>query len=152
MNKQARCHRRRWFCAALVVALVAVAIPVSYAFAGSGSKVTVPVQRYPGNCSYYPKNKVVGKATIERTKSNSLIVTYTLTGANPHDTYYVGVESDSPNPCYFVSIDYLAKIPTDGSGQGSKTFVMPGAGGFTDFWTYSYSNSGDYSRSAFAHV
>ena len=57
MNKQARSHRRRWFCAALVVALVAVAIPVSYAFAGSGSKVTVPVQRYPGQLQLLPQEQ-----------------------------------------------------------------------------------------------
>ena len=130
MNKQARSHRRRWLYGALVVALIAVAIPVSYAFAGTGSKVTVPVVKYPSDCNYYPKQKVVGSATFERMKSGEVTVTYTLTGGLPSTAYYWGIESDSPAPCtlYFQGRrgvlqgqDRLERpVPRDGRSARSR--------------------------------
>ena len=152
MNKQARSHRRRWLYGALVVALIAVAIPVSYAFAGTGSKVTVPVVKYPSSCNYYPKQKVVGSATFERMKSGEVTVTYTLTGGLPSTAYYWGIESDSPAPCTFISRGGVAyfKAKTDSSGQFRETVVVPEAVGKNDFWIYS--SSDEYYRSAVAHV
>jgi len=140
--------RRRSVYSALVVGLVALAIPISYALAGTGSRVTVPVQRYDGSCNpASAKKKVVGSATLERTKSGSVIVTYTVTGATPTGTYYVYLFSDTPVPCAYY---YYAKMKVDSSGNGSTKFEVPGLGGYTDFWVWA--SGGEYDRTPVVHI
>jgi hypothetical protein len=143
--------RRRSFYGVLVVALVASAIPISYALAGSTpSRVTVPVEKYDNSCDYLTGKKAIGKATIERTKSDSVKVTYTVNGAMPAGHYYIYLFTDSPISCNDIA--YAGQIKIDASGHGSKTFEVTGLKGYTDFWVYANSDVSESDRSAVAHV
>jgi hypothetical protein len=149
--------RRRALYGLLVVALVALAIPISYAVAGSNpSRVTVPVQKYDGSCDGYVAGRTaIGKATFERMKSGEVRVTYTLNGGLPSTTYFWGIESDSPDSCAFISRGGCCyfKNKTGPGGQFRETVVVPEAVGRNDFWIYSVNDAAtEYYRSAVARV
>ena len=154
MGGRIKWSRRRSFYGVLLVALVTLAIPISYALAGSTpSRVTVPVEKYDGSCNYFEGKKAIGKATFERTKSDSVKVTYTVNGAEPVGNYYIYLYSDSNPyyPCY--QITFIGQIKIDASGHGSKSFEVADLKGFTDFWVYAQSGNLDqFDRSAVAHV
>lgn len=117
--------------------------------------MTVPVESYNGSCNYLEGRKAIGKATFERTKSDSVNVTYTVTGALPAGNSYLYLLADhftgSPFGC--IEPGYGGKIKIDASGHGSKTFEITDLAGYTDFWVYASSdNPLQYDRSAIAHV
>jgi hypothetical protein len=151
MSGRRRLYRRRTVYGLFGVALVALAIPITYAVAGTGSKATVKLERYDDSCNYYTKKKDIGTATLERTKSNSIIGKLTVTGGIPTNGgyYYVYLYSDTPTPC--EQLDYVGKIKIGSDGHGEKSFEVTGLAGHTDFWVFAYSNE-EYDRTALAHI
>ena len=143
----------------LVLVIAALAIPVSYAFAAGASlsKVTVPVEKYDNGCSYLPKHKIVGSATLTHNKDGSITVAYEIRGATPGDTYYIYLYADTLNgaPVSCGLGTYYAKMKIDSGGDGNKTFTVPASdvSGYNDFWAYSYSNldSSNTQRSESVH-
>lgn len=150
--------KKAWF-GLIVLTLVALAIPVSFAFAAgaSQSKQTVPVERYDNGCNSAVGNKkAIGSATMEKTKSGSIIVHYEEGGATPGNTYYfyfyANTMGGSPVSC---GVGFTAgKIKADPNGHFSKTYTVPASdvSGFNDFWAYACDcSNGDFAHSQSVH-
>ena len=144
-------YRRRSFYGLLVVALVALAIPVSYSIAGTGSQVTVPIERNSDDCyTFHGDHKIVGSATFSRDKDGSVTVKWNLTGGTPTGNYWLYLYADSP---YCQYLGFFGKMKVDSDGHASKTFTTGPLNGWTDFWVYGYNDTtGLYDRSADAHI
>ena len=75
-------YRRRSFYSVLVVAFVALAIPISYAVAGGGGTVVSPVEKHNDDCGDSQGKKVIGTDTFKRS-GDTLYVTHKVSGADP---------------------------------------------------------------------
>ena len=131
--KDRKWYRRRSLYGLLVVALVALAIPI-YALAGASSaRQKVPVVKYGNTCSFTGVGETVGSATMEKDKAGNITVRYELRGAAPGG-YWLWFYADGCGIGF-----YAGKMKVDSSGQGSKTYVVPASetNGHTDFWAYS---------------
>jgi hypothetical protein len=150
-----RWYRRRPLLGVLAVALVALAVPISYAVAASkNSTQTVNVERYDNSCNYLSKVKSVGTATLEQNKGgNSVSGSIDLHGLGPSSYYYMYVYADtyqgtplSNCPTYW----YVGKTKVGSDGRVQKSFTITGTAGYNDFWFYAYSTT-ETDRSAPVH-
>jgi len=93
MSDRVSWYRRRRFYGVSIVVLIALALPVAYAIAGSGGQigpVTVPVERHNDDCGDSQGKKVIG--TIRFTRSgDTLSVAYRVYGADPGHTYEIDI-------------------------------------------------------------
>ena len=85
MKARIRWYRRRKFYGALTVALVALAVPVSLALAGSGGSVTVQVQRHNEDCGDDLGGRIIGKDTLRRS-GDTLYISHKVSGQIPAST------------------------------------------------------------------
>jgi hypothetical protein len=149
-------YRRRSFYGALLVALIAAAIPVSQTLASpSPSTVTVPIEKNNTDNCVYGAKKTIGKATFIRNKDGSLTVRYSLHGAAPTRTYNLRLFSDSPTDCFQVVAGDVGKFKVDASGDGSTTFVVQATdvSGYSDFWVLGDNiDANSQDRTDVAHV
>ena len=149
---KSKLYRRRTFYAAFAVALVGLAIPVSFALAGS-SAVKVPLMYNDNTCGITTKGKSDGTVTFSRDKSGTLTVTVDVKGGDPTNTYYLYLyyAADGLGSCSYW--DYFGKIKLDSGGNGHKVFQATGTNGYNDFVFYGYNNStGNYDDSQIAHL
>jgi hypothetical protein len=155
---QPKWYRRRALYAALVVGLLAAAIPVSQSLASATScTATVPIEKNNGDCDFTGTKKVIGEATITHNKDGSVSGKYSIHGASPTRGYFLFLIADSisgiPTPplCSFVTD--LGKFKVDASGDGGKTFTAKPDPRLGDFYVLGFnSDTGQFDRSAVAHV
>jgi hypothetical protein len=108
-----RWKKRKWYrhpatFAALVVVLVALAVPVSFALASGGSAVTVPLLHNTANCGLGSSNSAIGTVSLSRDKAGNLTVKVDIRGAEP----------STPTGCGCTTPARIAAIP---SGAPSAT-------------------------------
>ena len=155
---QPKWYRRRALYAALVVGLLAAAIPVSQSLASATKgTATVPIEKNNSSCVFTGTQKVIGKATITHNKDGSVSGKYSIHGASPTRGYFLVLIADSfdgiPNTNLCNLVTDLGKFKVDASGDGGKTFTVTGLSGYTDFWVEGYNNdTGLYDRTDVAHV
>jgi hypothetical protein len=118
MQQQMKWYRRRPFYSMLGVALVALAIPVSYAVAGGGGSVVSPVEKHNEDCGDSEGKKVIGTDTFKRS-GDTLYVTHKLSGADPGRHYYLYLYDAGTVGCDYIG--YLGNFKVDGNGSGSKS-------------------------------
>jgi len=150
MERKRKWYRRPGRFAALVVMLVALAVPVSFALAGSA--VTVPLHHNTLNCGLGSDNSAIGTVSFSRDKDGNLTVKADIRGAEPSTTYYMWLYYDGPNCGYpFWGTVGHTKIGAGGAATIAKTF--PGTKGYNDFWVwvYDYTN-GRVDESTVAHL
>ena len=133
---------RRAVYIAVAAAVVALAIPVSFALAGNGSVVTMPLQKNTYNCGSGSDHKAIGAITFSRNKAGDLTVSVSIHGAAPSNDYQMWLYYAGPN-CGYPYWDYIGKIKIDSSGNGGKTVTFSDTNGSNDFWVYAY----DYTNS-----
>jgi hypothetical protein len=93
---QRKRYRRRALYAALVVGLLAAAIPVSQSLASATQgTTTVPIEKNNSSCDFTGTQKVIGKATITHNKDGSVSGKYSIHGASPTRGYFLFLVSDS---------------------------------------------------------
>jgi hypothetical protein len=158
---QRKRYRRRALYAALVVGLVAAAIPVSQSLASATSTsgtATVPIEKNNGSCVFTGTQNVIGKATITHNKDGSVSGKYSIHGASPTRGYFLFLIADSfdgiPNTNLCNLVTDLGKFKVDAGGDGGKTFTAkqldPRLG---DFYVLGVnSDTGQFDRSDVAHV
>lgn len=156
---QPKWYRRRALYAALVVGLLAAAIPVSQSLASATKgTATVPIEKNNSSCVFTGTQKVIGKATITHNKDGSVSGKYSIHGASPTRGYFLVLIADSfdgiPNTNLCNLVTDLGKFKVDASGDGGKTFTAknldPRLG---DFWVLGVnSDTGQVDRSDVAHV
>jgi len=122
---------------ALTVAVVALAIPVSFALAGNGSVVTVPLQKNTYNCGLGSDHKAIGAITFSRNKAGDLTVSVSIHGAAPSNDYTLYLYYAGPD-CGYPFWGTIGKIKIDSSGNGSKTKTFTGTNGYNDFYVWTY--------------
>jgi len=115
MKGRIRRYRRGSFYALLAAALVALAVPVSFAGA-SRSMVTLQVEKYNFPCSDQGK-RVIGSDTFKQTK-NTLRVSHKLNGADPGKHYSLWLY-DAQNCA--MPIAYLGDFKVGDDGHGNRT-------------------------------
>jgi len=143
---------RRAVYIALAAAVVALAIPVSFAVAGNGSVVTLPLQKNTENCGSGSDHKANGTVTFSRNKAGDLTVSVSIHGAAPSNDYEMWLYYAGPN-CGYPLWDYIGKIKIDSSGNGGKTVTFPGTNGYNDFFVYAYDyTNGHPDESPVAHL
>jgi hypothetical protein len=113
-----------------MVALVALALPVSFAIAGSGNRVTSPVEKHNDDCGDSQGKKVIGTDTFTRS-GDTLSVKHKVSGADPGRHYYLYVYDAGTAGC--DEIGYLGNFKVDGSGSGSKSGSVDVSGTSGDF-------------------
>jgi Kre9/KNH-like N-terminal Ig-like domain len=146
-------YRGRPFYGASLVALVALAIPVSQTLASaSSSTAKVPIEHNTGGgCGDVANKKVIGAATFQRSKSGNVTITWKVHGADPTGSYALSLFANSPNDCQFITP--IGDIKIDASGQGTRTVTVSNMNGITDFFVSAFNaTSGDYDVSLIAHV
>jgi hypothetical protein len=148
-------RKRKWYrhpatFAALVVTLVALAVPVSFAL--GGSDVTVPLLHNTANCGSGSSNSAVGTVSFSRDKAGNLTVRVDIKGAEPSTEYWAWLYYDGPNCGYpFWGTVGHTKIGAGGGGTIVKTF--PDTKGYNDFWVYAYDyTNGINDESTVAHL
>jgi hypothetical protein len=151
MERKRKWYRRPATFAALAVMLVALAVPVSFALAGSA--VTVPLLHNTLNCGLGSDNSAIGAVSFSRDKDGNLTVKADIRGAEPSTTYYMWLFFDGPDCSYnmFWGTVGHTKIGSGGAATIARTF--PGTKGFNDFWVLAHdNNSGRYDETAVVHL
>jgi hypothetical protein len=138
MKDRIRWYRRRKFYGALMVALVALAVPVSLALAGSGGSVTVQVQRHNEDCGDDLGGKIIGKDTLRRS-GDTLYISHKVSGADPGKHYHLELW-DGASPGCFTFIADLGKFKVDSNGSGSKNATADVSGTAGVFLVCDYNN------------
>ena len=131
-------HRRRTLCGALIVALVALAVPVSLALAGSGGSVTVHVQRHNDDCGDDLGGKIIGTDTLRRS-GDTLYISHKVSGADPGKHYYLSLWDGTSSGCTTLIAD-LGKFKVDSNGSGSKNATADVSGTAGVFLVCDYNN------------
>jgi hypothetical protein len=114
---KARTRRRRTFFGLVVVALAALAIVVSQAFAGPGS-VTAPIQKHNGFCGADTGQKTIGSVTFTRIDKSTMRIVLQFTKGEPSTKYEVFLFDSDCNV-----LDELAFVKTSSTGTGKWTFT-----------------------------
>ena len=130
-------YRRRSFYSVLVVAFVALAIPISYAVAGGGGTVGSPVEKHNDDCGGSQGKKVIGTDTLKRS-GDTLYVTHKVSGADPGRHYYLYLYDAGTVGCDYIG--YLGNFKVDGSGHGSKSGSRDVSGTTGKFVVCDYNN------------
>jgi hypothetical protein len=142
MTKGGKSYRRQLFYAAPLIALVALAFPVSQSIASSRSNTaTAPVERHTFNCGYTGGRRAIGTAKFTRTKSDSLIVDFTVTGADPTGGYYLYLYSNSPYYC--DTFKFVGNFKVGSDGHAHKVVEVTGVAGYNDFFVAAYNATSD---------
>jgi hypothetical protein len=118
MRHRIRWNRRRTLYGALMVPLVALAVPVSLALAGSGGSVTVHVQRHNGDCGDDTGGKIIGTDRLRRS-GDTLYISHKVSGADPGKHYYLSLWDGTSSGCATLIAD-LGKFKVGSNGGGSK--------------------------------
>ena len=130
-------YRRRKFCGVVLVALCALALPVSFAIAGSGDRVTSPVEKHNDDCGSSQGKKVIGTDTFTRS-GDTLSVKHKVKGADPGRHYYLYLYDAGTAGCDYIG--YLGNFKVDGSGRGSKSGSRDVSGTTGQFVVCDYNN------------
>jgi hypothetical protein len=138
MKDRIRWYRRRKFYGALTVALIALAVPVSLALAGSGGSVTVQVQRHNEDCGDDLGGKIIGKDTLRRS-GDTLYISHKVSGADPGKHYYLSLWDGTSAGCTSLIAD-LGKFKVDSNGSGSKNATADVSGTAGVFLVCDYNN------------
>jgi hypothetical protein len=110
--------RRRWgFAGLLAVALVALAVGIAQALAGTGT-ATVPLQKNNFLCGKDIGTNTFGSVTFTRDDKTTLREHVRLTKATPSTKYTVQLFSGG---CHFRKT--LGSLKTDSSGRGEARFT-----------------------------
>lgn len=136
---------------ALFAALAALAAPVSLGLAGTGSSVTVPIQKHNNSCTWDGTHKNVGTARFVRNKDGSVTITVKYRGDAAGDIDPVYLYYD-PGCTYLTT---LGSFKVGSGGDGSRTYVVPASvvGGFHTLFLFLYSEArADYDRSDVAKI
>jgi hypothetical protein len=140
MDQRIKWYRRRPFYAALLITLVALAIPVAQGLAGSGSSAVAPVERHNDDCGGSQGKKVIGKTTYTRS-GDTLNVAHRLSGADPGTNYYLYLYSNNPYYCSYIA--YLGSFKVGAGGGGSKNDTVD-VSGYRDFFVCDYNGDTGY--------
>jgi len=133
---------------ALLLGLALMVVPV--AFAGNGSKVTVPMQYNTNNCGEVSGKKFDGTVTFSQ-KKGTLTVTVDIAGGDPTGSYWLYLYYDAPTPCSYWA--YLGKIKIDASGRARKVIKVTDTSGYNNWIVYAENgDSGLYDTSQVAHL
>jgi hypothetical protein len=138
MTNRITWHRRRTLYGALMVALVALAVPVSLALAGSGGSVTVDVQRHNDDCGDDLGGKIIGKDRLRRS-GDTLYISHKVSGADPGKHYYLSLWDGTSSGCTTLIAD-LGKFKVDSNGSGSKNATADVSGTAGVFLVCDYNN------------
>jgi hypothetical protein len=119
MSDRIKWYRGRPLYGALLVVLVALALPVAYAIAGSGpGPLTVPVERHNDDCGDSQGKQVIGTTRFTRS-GDTLSVVHRVYGADPGSRYEIDLYDAGTPGCDFIK--YLGKFKVGANGDGSKT-------------------------------
>ena len=137
MKDRIKWYRRKEFYGALLVVLVALALPVSFAIAGSGDRATSPVEKHNDDCGDSQGKKLIGTDTLTRS-GDTLYVKHKVGGADPGRHYYLYVYDAGTPLCDFIG--YLGNFKVDATGSGSKTGSTDVSGTTGKFVVCDYNN------------
>jgi hypothetical protein len=118
--------------AALLLALVAFAVPVSLALAGGGKSATANIEYHNDDCGTSQTKRLAGTATFSRS-ADTMTVVVKLKGAEP-GTYYPSLW-DAGNGCVQIG-DYTSKFKSESSTKKTVTFDVSGTSGQFVFCAY----------------
>lgn len=141
MTERIRWFRRRPFQRALLIALVALALPVAQGIAGAGSSASSPVQYHNGDCGGLEKGPFVGKTTFQRS-GNTLKITHKVSGADPGQSYDLYVYDDAT--CGTSFAPFLGSFRVDSSGSGGRTSTVDVTGWGHKFFVCDYNEDTKY--------
>ena len=111
--------RRRSLYSVLVVAFVALVIPISYAVAGGGGTVTSPVEKHNEDCGDSLGKKVIGTDTFKRS-GDTLYVTHKVSGADPGRHYYLYLYDAGTVGCDYCWLR-LHRLPRQFQGRRKRS-------------------------------
>jgi hypothetical protein len=143
MTDRAGWYRRPYFYGALLIALVALAVPVSQSIAGATpNSATAPVEKHTDACGHGQGHQQIGKVKFTRTKDNSIIVDVTLYGADSTRGYRLILAVNEPLSCYPYSNMGVVKVV---NGHFHKVFEVTGVPeSFNQFWLAAYNSETGY--------
>jgi len=153
MTDRAKWVRRPYFYAALLISLVALAIPVSEGIASSTpNTATAPIEKHALNCGYPTGHQQIGKVRFIREKDNSIIVDVTFYGADPthHDRLDLNYNEfnrvDPPYCSHYTTLGDHLKVF---DGRFHKVFKVTGVSQwYNQFWIDGYNaDTGLYDQS-----
>ena len=110
-------RRRSAFAGVLAVALVALAIGVAQALAGTGT-ATSPLEKNKANCGMEAGTSTIGSVTFTRDDKTTLRTHVRLTKFSPSTKYGVLLLNGA---CSFATV--IGSLKTDSSGAGEATFT-----------------------------
>ena len=153
MNARVTWSRRRISFVALVVVLAALAVPVSFAVAGNGSTVTLPMLTHDNSCGTSTGKKQIGKVTFSAAQGlahhHGRPHARGSGGLRPRDLLRRG--PDQPVSCSPRGDFHKGKVGADGHLRMSYT--LTGTDGYNDFAVYGFASSGTpYDDSGIAHL
>jgi hypothetical protein len=140
MSDRVRWYRRRRFYGVLIVMMISLGLPVTYAIAGSGGSigpVTVPVERHNDDCGDSQGKKVIGTTRFTRS-GDTLSVVYRVSGADPGHTYEIDVWDAGTPGCDLIKFLGYFKVGPDGGGSKVATADVSGTSGQFVVCDYNY--------------
>ena len=127
--------KRRVFAGLLTIALVALAVGVAQALAGTGT-ATVPFQKNNFSCGADIGTSTFGSVTFTRIDKTTLREHVRLTKATPSRTYDILLFSGG---CDFLAT--VGHLKTDSNGAGEATFTSS-TFGFQSFFAEALAQGG----------
>ena len=121
--------RRGVFGGLLAVALVALAVGVAQALAGTGT-ATSPILRYNDTCGGNNGKSAFGSVTFTKIDKTTLRTAIQLNGATPSMTYDAIIWNGACNDHLF-----LGSFKTGSDGSGNRSFTIS-TGGYESFFVF----------------
>jgi len=159
MRDRATWLRRPHFYGALVIALVALVVPVSQSIAGASSNTaTAPIEKNTylySYCGYPSGHSQIGKVKFTRTKDDSIIVDVTLYGADSTRDYYIYLYYNEYDKSFYYCSDYtyLGDVKVV-NGHAHKVFEVTDVSElYNQFYISAYNNAtGNYDESTYVSI